>query len=62
MIVPPALDVAPLRVAESLIGLPIVTEFVALVVKAAQLLIVTACGGTKSFRAAVNESDERLLR
>jgi hypothetical protein len=34
----------------------------ALVVSAAQLEMLTAVGGTKSLSAAVNESDERLLR
>src|SRR5215216_1276558 len=64
MIVPPAFAVTPLRVAVSLIGLPIVTDAASFVsvVSPAQLEMVTAWGGTKSLSAAVNESEERLLR
>src|SRR5215204_1297710 len=64
MIVPPAFAVTPLRVAVSLIGLPIVTDaaFFVSVVRAAQLEMVTAWGGTKSLSAALNSAEERLLR
>jgi len=60
--VPVAFPVAPLIVAVSLIGLPTITEAVALVVNDEQFVTVIAWGATKSFSAALNESDERLFR
>jgi hypothetical protein len=64
VIEPPALGLvlAPVRVALSLIGLPMATGVVAFVASPAQFEMLTAWGGTKSLSAAVNESDERLLR
>lgn len=62
MIEPPALLVAPMSVAVSCIGLPMVTGVSAFVVSELQLEMLTCSGGTKSLISAVNESEERLLR
>ena len=62
MIVPPASLVAPLNVAVSLIGFPIVVDAVALVTNEEQFVMFTRWGETKSFSSAENDVDERLFR
>ena len=55
--VPPAPAVAPLIVAVSLIGSPIVADAVALVTNDEQFVMFTFCGEMKSFTSAENDVD-----